>query len=185
MFEAGDDQCLQLWATCYASGAMTFPAKASVLEIGCAEADWMTPMLALRPDLSIVGIDWRKCTRPGRVIRGDVLVENWPANSFDAMVSVSAMEHIGLGHYEHDPKDPDGDTHCMERVVSWLKPGGWVYLDVPYDASGYREHGTEYRVYDDAAIQSRLLVAGLTERHRVHVVCHMIPCVALYATKAD
>ena len=70
----GNDSCLSIWADCYESGLISFPPNARVLEIGCAEADWMTPMLALRPDLDIVGIDWRGCKRPGQVIKGDVLV---------------------------------------------------------------------------------------------------------------
>ena len=68
------DLCLTIWADAYASGGFDFPSNARVLEIGCAEADWMTPMLALRPDLQITGIDWRLCKRP----------ENFPAPTFVA-----------------------------------------------------------------------------------------------------
>ena len=163
-FDPGRDSCLTLFGGVYATGAISFPVGAHVLEIGCAEADWMTPMLAERPDLTITGIDWRPGTRPGTVIRGDVLTHEFPDASFDAMVGVSSIEHIGLGHYDHDPDDPDGDAHCMARVKRWLKPGGLVYLDVPYGPA-YRRHGTEYRVYDDAALQQRLLT-GFTEQRR-------------------
>ena len=31
-----------------------------------------------------------------------------------------------------------------------------MYLDVPYDPTGYRVQGTKCRVYDDAAVLSRL-----------------------------
>lgn len=159
------DCCISLFGAVWDTGSIVFPPNARILEIGCAEADWHTPMLQIRPDLSIVGIDWRPCARPGEVIRGDVLTHDWPAESFDAVVGVSSIEHIGLGHYEADPIDVDGDRHCMERVVRWLKPGGTVYADVPYGPQ-YRVDGTQYRVYDDAAIRSRLIVPGLREQWR-------------------
>lgn len=165
-FNHHGDLCLNIWADVYADRMFDFPLNARVLEIGCAEADWMTPMLALRPDLQITGIDWRKAKRPGTVIRGDVLAHDFEPQSFDAVVGVSSIEHVGLGHYESDPGDPDGDRHCMERVAQWLVRGGWVYLDVPYNAAGYTVRTTECRVYDDAALAERLVVPGLIEARR-------------------
>ena len=161
-FSSGTDACLSLFADVYDTGALVFPVGARVLEIGCSEANWIAPMLALRPDLQITGIDWRRCDRPGTVIHGDVLTQAFQGASFDAIVGISSIEHIGLGHYSNDPLDEDGDRHCMERVATWLTPGGSVYLDVPFAAEGYRVHGTEYRVYDESAYQERLIAPGLT-----------------------
>jgi hypothetical protein len=155
-YDHGRDVCLSLWADAYASGRIEFPPNARVLEIGCAEADWMTPMLALRPDLQITGIDWRKAARPGTTIQGDVLVQDFGPASFDCIVGISSIEHIGLGHYNADPKADDGDRRCMELVAQWLAPGGWAYLDVPFNASGYFVKGTKCRVYDTASAFARL-----------------------------
>lgn len=165
-YDPHGDTCLSIWAHAYASGALTFPPAARVLEIGCAEADWMTPMLACRPDLQITGIDWRGGARPGTVIEGDVLTHDFPPASFDAIVGISSIEHIGLGHYRSDPAHVDGDTVAMQRAVSWLTPGGWIYLDVPYNAAGYFVRGTKCRIYDDAALAARLVVPGLREVRR-------------------
>ena len=161
-FVSGGDSCLSIYQHVYAQGVLVFPRDARVLEIGSAEADWMTPMLADRPDLQITGIDWRRHKRPGTVVQADVLTHDFPAASFDVVVGISSIEHIGLGHYENDPADVDGDTHCMQRVVQWLKPGGWVYLDVPYDETRYAVIGTSHRSYNGPAVRSRLLVPGLT-----------------------
>lgn len=150
-----------MFGAVYETGALVFPPGARVLEIGCAEGDWQTPMLAVRPDLQITGIDWRWCSRPGEVIQGNVLTHHFPKASFDAVVGVSSIEHVGLGHYDKDPLDEDGDQHCMNRVVRWLKPGGWVYADVPYGLT-YGVCGTSHRVYDEAALRARLVVPGLT-----------------------
>lgn len=159
-FVGGGDACLSIFGDVWATGALVFPQGASVLEIGCAEADWIAPMLAQRPDLHITGIDWRRAERPGTIVKGDVLTHDFPPASFDAVVGISSIEHIGLGHYDGDPLDEDGDRHCMERVVGWVKPGGWVYLDVPFGGS-YHVHGTSHRQYDEAALAARLIVPGL------------------------
>lgn len=165
-FDPQGDLCLGFWAEAWNRGVVKFPPKAHVLEIGCAEADWIGPMLTERPDLGIWGIDWRAVDRRGTVVQGDVLTYEFPPVSFDAIVSVSAIEHIGLGSYNSDPLDADGDTKTMQRAYTWLKPGGWMYLDVPYrDPGGYHVTGN-FRGYDDAAIQSRLIVGGFEEAWR-------------------
>lgn len=132
-----------------------------VLEAGCCEADWLRPAHAAWPDIHLTGIDWRaprevdgdgKVTRiPGDLRNPDL----FPAETFDACVSLSAIEHIGLGHY-NDPLDPDGDSKAMANIWRWLKPGGWLYFDVPYDPIAYRVQGTKCRVYDDAELDDRL-----------------------------
>ena len=157
MIATNNDVCLNIFDAAAEASKFTMPQGGSVLEIGCAEADWLSPMHAARPDLVLTGIDWRHCAgRAGTVIKADVLVHDFPPFSFDAVVLVSTLEHIGLGHYEDDPKDPDGDTKTMQRIWGWLKPGGQVLFDVPWDPKGYHVIGSECRVYDDDTIWSRL-----------------------------
>lgn len=153
----GGDSCLSIFSAVYDTGALVFPYGASVLEIGCAEADWMTPLLAERPDLAITGIDWRREERPGTVIHGDVLSVDFEPDQFDVIVGISSLEHIGLGHYDADPLDVDGDVHVAARMHRWLKPGGWVYADVPYRPDGYMVHDTSHRSYDLDSLQARLV----------------------------
>src|SRR6185503_14384694 len=137
---SGNDLCLTFFRLAWPK-LFDFNPGAKVLEIGCAEADWLTPMKATRPDLHLTGIDWRGCKRPGAdaLMRGNVLEQSFERRCFDAVVLISALEHIGLGHYEKDPTDADGDIACMRRVWQWLKPGGFVYFDVPWNPDpGYR-----------------------------------------------
>ena len=169
-FEADGDLCLGFWAEACHAGVATFPLGARVLEIGCAEADWLTPMKAARPDLHLVGLDWRgQIDRLGAevLLQADVLTYDFPAASFDAVVMVSTIEHIGLSVYGGDPRDAEGDTHTMERIAGWLRPGGFVYLDVPYrpDGTGFLAD-PQYRAYGPETLASRLIVPPLVEEWR-------------------
>jgi SAM-dependent methyltransferase len=163
-FKAGDDLCLGFWKQVYDAGRIQIPKGAKVLEIGCAEADWLTPMHEHRPDLHLVGIDWRACARPGasQVIQGDVLTHEFPPESFDLVVLVSAVEHIGLGGYDADPQSVDGDCLTMLRVRQWLKPGGLCYFDVPYRINGTYEVRSKFRIYHPESLKTRLVPEGLT-----------------------
>ena len=144
---------------------MPLAPGASVLEIGSGEFDWLTAFSLVRPDVQVTGIDWRPATHPA-AIRGDVLTHEFPAASFDAVVSISTLEHIGLGAYDHDPPDPDGDTHAVQRAWAWLKPGGWLYFDVPYRPEGPYSVNHNFRAYDPEAFAARFAVPGAIERWR-------------------
>lgn len=152
------DSCGQFFGTALRAAQPAIAPTASVLEIGCCEYDWLTPATALWPSMTFTGIDWRHYKRQprARVIQGDVLAYTFPRASFDWIVSISAIEHIGLGHYQKDPVDADGDAKTLARCWDWLTPGGWLYFDVPYNPGRYQVVGTSHRIYDAAAIESRL-----------------------------
>ena len=185
-FEADGDVCLGFWAEAWQAGVVTFPEGAHVLEIGCAEADWLTPMKTARPDLHLTGLDWRgQIDRPGAdvLLQADVLTYEFPVASFDAVVAISTIEHIGLSAYGGDPRDPEGDTHTMERIARWLRPRGFVYLDVPYrpDGTGFLAD-PQYRAYGPDTLVSRLVVPPLVEEWRSSLLAigHLDgPCLSL------
>ena len=169
-YQAGDDICLGFWATCYEAGWMEFPLGARVLELGCAEADWQTPMLALRPDLQITGVDWRPIERPGTTIQGNILAQDFGPAAFDAIVAVSCLEWIGVGHYPNktanDPVVDDGDRQAMARCAAWLTPGGWLYLDVPHRPKPQPNSKFAGRGYSDAMVADRLVAPHFQEVRR-------------------
>lgn len=175
----GHDPGIGLFSACLAAGApMVFESGMRILEIGCCEADWLHEAHAAWPYIHFVGFDTRApdvTDGDGNVkrLRWDAMDESMlfqfadgqkvvEAVGFDAIVSLSAIEHIGLGHYG-DPLDPDGDTKALANCWRWLKPGGWIYFDVPYDPTGYRVEGTECRVYDDGERFMRLWVNSLAQ----------------------
>jgi SAM-dependent methyltransferase len=177
----GGDSCADFFTGYLKATDPDVPANANVLEIGCEEFDWLDHAKACWPKLFFTGIDWslgeRTLTKDIVRMGGDVRwLALFPDNSFDLIVSISAIEHVGLGHYASDPLDPDGDTLAITNAFRWLKPGGWLLFDVPYDPTGYRVQGTECRVYDDDALVSRLWVdplvrAKATARWHTRVYC--------------
>lgn len=164
----GGDSGIGLFGACVRAGApMVFTPGMRILEIGCNEADWLTQAHQAWPTAILTGIDQR-CSHPG--VNGNILRQTADAldgsifepETFDAVVMVSALEHMGLGHYG-DHKDRDGDTKVMTNVWKWLKPGGFIYFDVPYDPTGYKVLGTECRIYNDDERWNRLWVRPLVD----------------------
>jgi hypothetical protein len=152
------DSCGQFFGTALRAANPPLPKTARVLEIGCAEYDWLTTATESWSEMTFTGIDWRayKKTPPRTtIIKGDVLTHAFEKRSFDWVCLISSLEHIGLGHYDLDPADPDGDTKTINRIWKWLVPGGWLYFDVPYNHR-YEVVKTSHRIYDDAAVESRL-----------------------------
>jgi len=137
------------------------PATAHVLEIGCAEFDALRFAVQSWPEMTFTGIDWRTTTPKATEtrIKGDVMAHYFAPLSFDWIFSISAIEHIGLGHYQGDPKREAGDSVAMLNAYRWLKPGGWMYFDVPWNVgpNEYQVVGTSHRVYDDFRLQHRLV----------------------------
>lgn len=121
-----------------------------VYEIGCADTDWMARAEKAGAGHFVGGLDWRK-TAHGH--QGDVMTAYLPKSV--AFVSISAIEHVGLGHYEMDPVDPYGDIKAVQRVRDHLAAHGFFYFDVPYAPEGYWQKGTKCRIYDDQALVER------------------------------
>lgn len=129
----------------------------SVLEVGSCDTDFVKRVKAADPSLKVTGLDQRKYNGkdPTDILLADVLTVDFPKESFDCVCSLSALEHIGLGRYQ-DPLDPDGDIKAVQRIREWLKPGGWLYFDVPYTPEGYQLFDTnKCRCYDAAALLER------------------------------
>lgn len=63
---------------------------------------------------------------------------------FDVILSISSLEHDGLGRYG-DPINPWGDVETMAKIKGMLKEGGLFFLSVPVgqDAIYWNAH----RVY--------------------------------------
>jgi SAM-dependent methyltransferase len=161
----GGDLCVGFFTEMFAAGRIPIPQGAKVLEIGCAEVDWLTPMKARRPDLTLVGVDQRQHEeRPGAdlLVRGDLMQRAlFKPATFDVAIAISVIEHVGIGRYG-DPVERDGDSMAMANLHYWLKPDGFLYMDVPYRHDGL---STEFRAYNETDLQKRV-IHGWTEVDR-------------------
>lgn len=167
-YEGNDPGICLFLASLQAGAPMPITSGQRVLELGCCEEDWLHEIGHARwPQTHFVGLDWRApdvVDADGMVtrIRGNGLdPDRFAPESFDGIVSLSAVEHFGLGHYHDDPADVDGDTSIIANCWKWLKPGGWLYFDVPYDPRKTWTNGTEYRAYDYWGLWDRLWVDPL------------------------
>lgn len=156
-FDHHGDMCVGFFRELWDRGDIQIPLGARVLEVGCAEMDWLTPMKAARPDLHLTGVDQRSHPeRPGadRLIQGNILeADLFAPASFEAVIAVSVLAHVGIGRYG-DPIAADGDMTAMANIRRWLKPDGLLYLDVPYRPEG---DSTPFRKYNEADLQTRII----------------------------
>ena len=68
-----------------------------------------------------------------------------PKPRFDVALSISSLEHDGLGRYG-DPVDANGDLKAMEKMRDIVRPGGFLLLAVPVGAdlikwNAHRKYG--------------------------------------------
>lgn len=83
--------------------------------------------------------------------------------SFDGIVAVSSVEHVGLGAYGEQAFEKRGDLLVMNEFGRLLRPGGRLILTVPF---GRKRVTRIHRVYDSAELH--LLLSGFaieTERY--------------------
>ena len=64
-------------------------------------------------------------------IKGDFIANELPDDSFDYVVMVSTIEHIGFGSYEA-PEYIDGDFKALAEAKRVLKPTGKIILTFPF-----------------------------------------------------
>jgi len=96
------------------------PAK--ILDIG-SYRHFLMGLMAHYP-VTTIDIRPRKSSLTNETtITGDAASLNLPDNSFDAVLSLCALEHMGLGRYG-DPIDFRGDLKAMNEMKRVLKPGG-------------------------------------------------------------
>jgi 2-polyprenyl-3-methyl-5-hydroxy-6-metoxy-1,4-benzoquinol methylase len=83
---------------------------------------------------------------------------------FDAVVSISTIEHLGLGGYG-DERREDGDREGVERLWSLVRPGGRLLATVP---AGQAAVHIGYRVYDQQRLKRTFPHATTTLWFRKH-----------------
>ncbi|MBX3234843.1 MAG: class I SAM-dependent methyltransferase [Nitrospiraceae bacterium] len=128
-----------------------------ILDLGCCHS--RLPIALASRGYQVVGMDFNPYpyAHPGlRSIRGDIMQIPFADRTFSAVLAVSVIEHIGIGHYG-EPEANVGDQVAVQEVARILKPGGKALISVPY---GRRLTNDWMRVYDQARL--RKLIAPLS-----------------------
>jgi uncharacterized protein DUF268 len=94
-------------------------------------------------------------------------MQRWePNRTFDAVVCLSTIEHIGLGAYGEETDDERADILAMARIRACTAPGGLLVLTTPF---GTARTDAFTRVYDRSRLNELLIgwdVADLTVARR-------------------
>lgn len=127
--------------------------KLDVLVVGCLEDPFAN--LLSEAGAVVTGVDYRESGK-GDIdngfsqdkythIVGDMKEIVLPKR-YDLAVSISAIEHSGLGYYG-DQRDPDGDVKTIANIYNHMKPGGRFYVTVPIGGSWHETyHWRRYTV---------------------------------------
>jgi SAM-dependent methyltransferase len=103
-----------------------------VLDVGCCHS--RLPIALASRGFPVVGVDVEPYPyrHPHlRAVRGDVMRLPFATGSFGAVLAVSVVEHIGLGHYR-DPLAGAGDRAAVSEIARVLRPGGRALVTVPF-----------------------------------------------------
>jgi SAM-dependent methyltransferase len=126
------------------------PSQSHLLDFGCVED--LLPMHLCAMGYRVTGLDFRPYPfRHERFdfIQSDILSWQPPKNHFDAAISISTIEHVGLGAYG-DPVAADGDKIAVAKLLDALKPAGRLILTVP---AGRAVTTATMRIYDPARLR--------------------------------
>ena len=129
------------------------PAGGAVLDVGATESLLSFELASL--GYAVTAVDPRPypLSHPRlEVVTAEI--QHWePNKSFDAVVCLSTIEHIGLGAYGEGKGSEGADVAAMARIRECTSPGGVLVLTTPY---GKAMTDAFSRVYDRAALETLL-----------------------------
>jgi 2-polyprenyl-3-methyl-5-hydroxy-6-metoxy-1,4-benzoquinol methylase len=126
---------------------------AKVADVGAAESLVAFSLALLGYDVTAVDLRPYPFEHP-RLRSVTTPIEEWEDDStFDAIICLSTIEHVGLGAYGEEPKEDRADLAAMRRMHELTAPGGLLVLTTRFGNA--REAELE-RIYDQAGLQELL-----------------------------
>jgi 2-polyprenyl-3-methyl-5-hydroxy-6-metoxy-1,4-benzoquinol methylase len=118
----------------YGKFLFRLPEKAEVLDVGCGNGDSLKIIAALRPDLSLYGVDIEEFQGGIGFLKGfrraDLNMEpiDFPDGKFDGIRICHVLEHLT-------------DLRVLRgEIRRLLKPGGLVYMETPNETACASPH---------------------------------------------
>ena len=109
--------------------------KGNALDFGCGAS--YTSLMACRKGYNVTAIDltdvkWYYRHPKLKFVRGDILKAELKNESYDLILNISSIEHVGLkGRFDTAEAISDGDLLAMKRMWELLKPGKIMILTLP------------------------------------------------------
>lgn len=132
-----------------------------ILDVGSAKADklWVSWLDSLNID--VYATDYDELTYPVKNIKfykSDIRKLDFCTNTFDKIIAVSVIEHIGLDRPQVlNKKKPriehDGDVQAFKELLRVLKGGGEIIMTVPFGIHDGLILGNEARNYAENSIK--------------------------------
>ncbi len=124
-----------------------------ILDLGCCSSG--EPVALASRGFQVIGLDVSAYPfkHPNLVaLRADALRIPLVSGSVAAVLAVSVIEHIGIGHYG-DPLSEQGDLVAVREIARVLRRGGKALITVPF---GLAMRDDFQRVYDPAGLRALL-----------------------------
>ena len=136
--------------------------KIEILDVGSAES--LLPYELASFNYSVTAIDIRPIAlfHPNlKFVKTDICKPSLAVESFDCVIALSTLEHIGLGWYG-DESGETLDIEAVKQIHSLLKPEGSFILTVPY---GKKACTPVHRIYDKTSLQKLIQDFDVNEIH--------------------
>ncbi|MEH2286401.1 DUF268 domain-containing protein [Nostoc sp.] len=121
-----------------------------ILDVGAAESLLSYELASF--NYSVTAIDIRPIVlfHPNlKFVKTDICNPVLPPASFDCVIALSTLEHIGLGWYGDETGD-NYDVKAAQKISLLLKPEGSFILTVPY---GKKALTPVHRIYNQESLQ--------------------------------
>lgn len=152
VYEAGDHPSSFTDFQCaFAAQCLSDAKPQNILDIG----SYRTFVLGLLANYKVTTVDVRK-RKPASdnetVVTCDAKTLDLPDESFDAVVSLCALEHFGLGRYGDD-FDLDGDKKAFAEMVRVLSPGGLLIFSTTVTGASPCIAFNAHRIYSPKMVR--------------------------------
>jgi SAM-dependent methyltransferase len=126
-------------------------AQIQILDIGSAESSLAYELASLNYAVTAIDIRVMSLSHPNlKFIKSDICQPDLDKSSFDCVIALSTIEHIGLGWYG-DEVGEGLDRQAVNQIHALLKPKGIMILTVPY---GNASLTPVHRIYDRKSLQN-------------------------------
>jgi len=127
--------------------------NAAVLDVGATESSFCLSLATL--GYNVTAIDPRPNPLSHERLRTVVgVIEEWdPDTTFDAVVCLSTIEHLGTGAYGQEASERRVDVEAMRRMRDLTRPNGLLVMTTAVGRASVGESG---RVYDRAGLDELL-----------------------------